>query len=214
MTTASEILDEMDPRERIDSLAAAYMAFTVCPECGHVDDGVKILINHPCQPCGTKIETRQILFDGEQRFLEMIFDCYRSANSKELSVLLFCALIEHQLRQLIISRCLRFGVPWLLIDLLLEKYWRVDERLKLFERLTGTSVKAALSDTSGKKIFEAYSNLRQKRDGLAHGLPAEPYVIKSQDIRLAVDEAANSFSAFAHLHHAYCAADSPPMPER
>ncbi len=211
MSTASQILDETDG-EDVGMLVIGCMAFTICPECGHVDEEEETLMNCPCQKCGLNVETRQILFSSEQRIVEMIFDCYRSSNSKELCVLLFCTLIEHQLRDLIVARCRRVGVGWLIIDLLLEKYWRVDERLKLFERLTGTSMKKAVDGSAGKNLFDAYSNLRKKRDGLAHGLPAASYAVSAQDIQIAVDEAANSFSTFARLHHTFCAIDSPPLP--
>ncbi len=142
----------------------------------------------------------------------MTFDCYRSSNSKELTVLLFCTLIEHLLRNLIAARCRRVGVEWAIIDLLLEKYWRVDERMKLFERLTGTSIKAAVATLPGKKVFDTYADLRKKRDGLAHGLPAATFAVSGADIRMAVDETANAFPTFAYLHHVFCAVDCPPIP--
>src|SRR4030095_4943399 len=135
-------------------------------------------------------------------------------NSKELCVLLFCALIEHQLRNLIAARCSRLNVDLLLIELLLEKYWRVDDRLKLFERLTGVKIKTAVAELPGKHVFNAYDDLRKKRDGLAHGLPAAALVVDTEEIRRAVDEAANSFRTFAHLHHTYCAVDSLGMPSK
>jgi hypothetical protein len=214
MNTASEILDSMEPSEDLRMLVMAFMAFTICHECGHVDAAEETLMDHPCQKCGINVHARRILFySGEERILEMIFDCYRSAKSKELCVLLFCTLIEHQLRNLIVSRCLRVGVNWVVIGLLLEKYWRVDERLKLFDRLTGTSIKEAVAGLSGRNIFDAYSSLRRKRDELAHGLPAATYAVSLADVRTAVDEAANSFSTFAHLHHVFCAVDAPPLPE-
>lgn len=214
MSTASEVIDEMEPGESLGMLVIGCMAFTICPECGHVDQEEETRMNRACQKCGVNVHTRQILFSSEERIVEMIFDCYRSANSKELCVLLFCTLIEHQLRNLIVSRCLRVAVDWVVIDLLLEKYWRVDERLKLFERLTGTSINTAVAALAGKNVFDAYSSLRKKRDGLAHGLPAATFAVSSQDIRTAVDEAANSFSTFAHLHQVFCSADAPPLPEQ
>lgn len=211
MSTASEILNEMESGEDVAMLVMSCMAFTICPECGHVDEEEETLMNHPCQKCGANVDIRQILFSSEERIVEMIFDCYRSSNSKELCVLLFCTLIEHQLRNLIVSRCRRVGVDWTIIDILLEKYWRVDDRLKLFERLTGISIKIAVAAMPGKNVFDAYSNLRKKRDGLAHGLPAATYAVSPEDVRIAVDESANSFSTFAHLHHVFCAVDSPPL---
>lgn len=213
MSTASEILDEMEPGESLGMLLMSCMAFTICPECGHVDEEEETLMNYPCQKCGVIVHIRQILFSSEERIVEMIFDCYRSPNSKELCVLLFCTLIEHQLRNLIVSRCLRVAVDWVVIDLLLEKYWRVNERLELFDRLTGTNIKKAVAALPGENILDAYSTLRRKRDGLAHGLPAATYAVTSADVRTAVDEAANSFSTFAHLHHVFCAVDSAPLPE-
>lgn len=213
MSTACEILNEMEPTEGLGMLVTGCMAFTICPECGHVDAEEETLMNHPCQKCGINVHVRRVLFYSEERILEMIFDCYRSANSKELCVLLFCSLIEHQLRNLVISRCLRVAVDWVVIDLLLEKYWRVGERLKLFERLTGTTIKQAVAALPGKNIFDAYSTLRNQRDGLAHGLPAATYAVASADVQTAVNEAANSFSTFAHLHHVFCAVDAPPLPQ-
>ncbi len=213
MSIASQILDEMEPHDNLGMLVMGCMAFTLCPECGHVDDEEETLMNHPCQKCGVNVEVRQILFHSEERIVEMIFDCYRSSNSMELCVLLFCTLIEHQLRNLIVSRCYRLALHWVVIDLLLEKYWRVDDRLKLFERLTGTSIKTALAELPGKNVFDAYSKLRKKRDGLAHGLPAATFAVTPEDIRSAVDEAANSFATFAHLHHVFCAIDAPTLPE-
>jgi hypothetical protein len=212
MSTASEILDELSPGDSSEMLVIDCIAFTICPECGHVDAEEETLMNHPCQTCGKNIHIRQILFSSEERIVEMIFDCYRSAKAKELCVLLFCTLIEHQLRNLIVSRCVRVDVNWVVIDLLLEKYWRVDERLKLFDRITGTSIKSVVAALPGKNVFDAYSTLRKKRDGLAHGLPAAAYAVTSADVRTAVDEAANPFSTFAHLHHAFCAVDAPPLP--
>jgi hypothetical protein len=44
-------------------------------------------------------------------------------------------------------------------------------------------------------------------------LPAATYAVTSADVRTAVNEAANSFSTFAHLHHAFCAVDAPPLPQ-
>jgi hypothetical protein len=213
MSTASEILDEMEPGESLGTLVTGCMAFTICHECGHVDEEEETLMDHPCQKCGVNVHARRVLFYSEERILEMIFDCYRSANSKELCVLLFCTLIEHLIRNLIVSRCLRVAVNWVVIELLLEKYWRVDERLKLFDRLTGTSIKEAVATLSGRNIFDAYSTLRRKRDGLAHGLPAATYAVSLAEVRTAVDEAANSFSTFAHLHHVFCAVDAPPLPD-
>jgi hypothetical protein len=105
-------------------------------------------------------------------------------------------------------------MEWLVTELLLEKYWRLDDRLKLFERLTGIKIKAAVAGLPGKNLFEAYSELRKKRDGLAHGLPAAAYAVDAKDICTAVDEAAHSFRTFAHLHHMYYAVDSPAMPTK
>src|ERR1700731_1298569 len=119
VSTASEILDELQPADDAGMLVLDCMAFTLCPECGHVDHYEETLMNHPCQTCGTNIHVRRILFSSEERIVEMIFDCYRSANSKELCVLLFCTLIEHQLRNLVVARCRRLQVDWMIIDLLL-----------------------------------------------------------------------------------------------
>jgi hypothetical protein len=99
------------------------------------------------------------------------------------------------------------------MDLLLEKYSRVEERMKLMARLTGMTIQSALSEVPTQHIFDAYFGLREKRNGLAHGLPAAHYAVKKEDIETAVNEAANSFPVIAHLYHRFCAADSPPLPK-
>ena len=212
MSTATEVLNLMEAGERLDMLVMDCMAFTFCSECGHVDEVEETLMNHPCQTCGVNVEVRSILFHREERILENIFECYRSNKSKELCVLLYCTLIEQHVSNLIRARCIHLKLEWLIMELLLEKYSRVDERLKLFGRLTGTSIRDALNGLSGQSVFDAYEALRKKRNGLAHGLPAAHYAIKSNDIQMAVDEAANSFATFANLYHRFCAVDSPPLP--
>ena len=189
------------------------MAFTYCSECGHVDETEETLMNHPCATCGTNVEIRTVLFHSEEPIVGTIFDCYRSTNSKEMCVLLFCTLIEHHLRNLVKARCRRLTLDWVIIDLLLEKYSRAEERMKLFERLTGTSIQDALRNIPEKHVFDSYFALRKKRNGLAHGLPAAHYAVKKEDIEKAVNEAANSFPVFAHLYHRFCATDSPPLPK-
>ncbi len=213
MSTACEILDSLEPEDSFDTLVMDCMAFTICPECGHVDEEEETLIDHPCQTCARNVEVRQILFDDEERLVEMIFECYRSEKSKEACIILYCSLIENHVRNLLKGRCSRLNIQWLVTNLLLEKCERVDERLKLFERLTGIGVKEALAGHSGAEIFDAYSVLRYKRNRLAHGNPAAPHEITQSDIKAAVNGAADSFSCFAFLHHKFCSIDGPPLPK-
>jgi hypothetical protein len=212
MSTASEILDEKEVGTSVRSLATACMFFTMCPECGHVDKKRETLTNHPCQKCGIPIDRRRILFATEVRLLEMIFECYQSEKSNELCVLLFCALLEQHLLNLLKSRCIRLKIEWPVMELLLEGYERVHERLKLFERLTGVKVREALIGQPVASVFTTYDSLNRKRNGIAHGLPGATYAITKEDIKAAVNAAADSFSCFAFLHHNYCAIDSPPLP--
>jgi predicted RNA-binding Zn-ribbon protein involved in translation (DUF1610 family) len=212
MSTASEILDNMEENESIDMLVVACMAFTICSECGHVDEKEETLMDHPCQKCGKIVHCRRILFSTEERLLEMIFECYQSEKSNEICVLLFCALIEQHLLNLLKSRCLRLNIEWPVMELLLERYEKVRERLKLFERLTGVKMKEALAGQSAASVFTIYESLTKKRNGIAHGLPGATYAITKDDIKAAVNAAADSFSCFGFLHHNYCAIDSPPLP--
>jgi hypothetical protein len=212
MSTAVEILDKMEEDESIDMLVMDCMAFTICPECGHVDKEEETLMNHPCQKCGAIVHCRRILFSTEERLLEMIFECYRSDHSNELCVLLFCALLEQHLLNLLKSRCLRLSIQWPVMELLLEGYEKVHERLKLFERLTGIKLREALAGQPVASVFTTYDSLTRKRNGIAHGLPGATYAVTKDDIKAAVNAAADSFSCFAYLHHNFCAVDSPPLP--
>jgi hypothetical protein len=182
---------------------------TFCPECGHVDSHLELKINHPCQTCGTNISARQLLFSSENRLLQMIFDSRKNEESKEVCILLFCALVENHLRSLLQRRCLRVKIEPLVIDLLLEGYERVGEREKLFKRLTGIAIKNALARTSYGSVFETYEKLKSKRNNLAHGNPGASSAITNQDVEAAVSAAATSFPAFAYLHQTFCAVDSP-----
>lgn len=170
-------------------------------------------MNQPCETCGDSVSMRGGLFGHEEQLLLTIFDCYRSNHSREVCVLLFCALIEQHLRNLVESRCRRIGVERPVITLLLKGYWKVNQRLHLFESLTGAKVRDAVKDTCGNEIFSLYEHLNGKRNGLAHGATGAHFAIESEDIRDAVNGAANSFSMFADLFHRFCAVDSPPLPE-
>ena len=212
MSTAVEILDQMEDGDSIDMLVMDCMAFTICSECGHVDEEEETLMDHPCKKCGVLVHCRTILFSTEERLLEMIFECYRSDHSNELCVLLFSALLEKHLLNLLKSRCLRLKIEWTVMELLLEGYDKVHERLKLFERLTGVKMREALVGQPVASVFTTYDSLSKKRNGIAHGLPGATYAITKDDIKAAVNGAADSFSCFAYLHHNFCAVDSPPLP--
>jgi hypothetical protein len=142
----------------------------------------------------------------------MIFECYRSDHSSELCVLLFCALMEQHLLNLLKSRCVRLKMEWTVIELLLESHESARERMKLFERLTGVKIREAVSSLPVTSVFATYDSLTRKRNGIAHGHPGATYAITEEDIKAAVTAAANSFSCFAYLHHHFCAVDSPPLP--
>ena len=212
--TAVQMLDERENGGIVRSLATACTSRTMCPECGHVDSTMETKANHPCQKCGIIIERRRLLFSSEHPLLEMIFECYRSdhADTKKLCVLLFCALLEQHLLNLLKSRCIRLRIEWTVMELLLEKYEKVHERLKLFERLTGIKIREALVGLPVASVFTTYDLLARKRNGIAHGIPGATYSITDDDIKAAVNGAADSFSCFAYLHNNYCAIDSPPLP--
>ena len=212
MNKVTDILDETEePRPTLRTLATSFTMFTICPECGHVDAKFKTGRNHPCQKCGIQVECRRILFSTEGRLLEMIFECYQSQESQELCVLLFCALVEQHLLNLLKGRYLRVNIQWPVIKLKLERYERVHERLKLFERSTGVKMDEALAGRAEANVFTIYDSLRKKRNTIAHGLVAAMYAITQDDIKAAVNAAADSFSCFAFLHHNFCAVDSPPL---
>jgi hypothetical protein len=212
MIAPSEILDETEFRPGVSALAAECMGFTMCPDCGHVDPHMVTKTNHPCQKCGKPVDHRRILFSTQSPLLEMIFESYQSTNSKQMCVLLFCALIEQHVLNLLKSRCIRLNIDRPVTELLLEGYEKVQERLKLFERLTGIQLRKALHGRPFASVFETYESLKKKRNGIAHGNPGATYAITNDDIKKAVNAAADSFPLFAHLHHNFCAEDSPPLP--
>jgi len=211
--TAVQFLDAREnEKHAVRSLVTVCTLHTMCSECGHVDSKMETKANHPCQKCGIMVERRMLLFSTEHRLLEMIFECYQSDHSNELCVLLFCALLEQHLLNFLKSRCIRLKIERPVMELLLEKYEKVHERLKLFERLTGIKIKEALADLPVASVLTTYNSLSQKRNGIAHGLPGATYAITKDDIEAAVNGAADSFSCFAYLHHNFCAVDSPPLP--
>jgi hypothetical protein len=212
MSTASEELDEREVGSSVEMLVDDYMLFTICPECGHVDKEMEIRKNHPCQKCGIPVDCRRRLFTTQVRLLQMIFECYQSEKSNEMCVLLFCALLEQHLLNLLQSRCIRLKIEWPVMELLLDGYETVRYRLKLFERLTGVKLTDALNKQPFASVFTTYYSLNKKRNRIAHGLPGATYEITKDDIKAAVNAAADSFSCFAFLHHNYCAIDSPPLP--
>ncbi len=210
--TAVQFLDERENSQAVHSLVTACTSRTMCPECGHVDSKMETKANHPCQKCGITVECRRLLFSSEHRLLEMIFECYQSDHSNELCVLLFCALLEQHLLNLLKNRCIRLKIEWTIMELLLEKYEKVQDRLKLFEQLTGIKVREALADLPVASVFTTYDSLSRKRNGIAHGNPGATYSVTQDDIKAAVNGAADSFSCFAYLHNKFCAVDSPPLP--
>jgi hypothetical protein len=210
--TAVQILDDRENGEVVHSLVTACTSRTMCPECGHIDSKMETKANHPCQKCGITIARRRILFSNEHRLLEMIFECYQSDHSNELCVLLFCALLEQHLLNLLKSRCLHLEIEWTVMQLLLDGYEKVHERFKLFERLTGIKIKEALAGLPVASVFTTYDSLSKKRNKIAHGVPGATYSITQDDIKAAVNGAADSFSCFAYLYHNFCAVDSPPLP--
>ena len=210
MNTILEELDE--PEADVSELVIPFTAITFCPDCGHVDDVLETLRNSPCKTCGLVCDTRCNLFGAEQvDLLQTIFECFRSTTSK-LCVLLFCALMERHLSNLLFGRCRRIGIDWQIIDFLLDRYWKFDQRVRLFRQLIDLPAEKVFTDTETKSIFDSYGVLRQKRNMLAHSLPGSSYCIERSEIRQAVQLAAESFSAFALLHHQYCSLDSPGLP--
>ena len=144
--------------------------------------------------------------------LQNIFECYRGKTPK-LCVLLFCALTEQHLRNLIISRCRRFDVDRQVTNLLLRGHWQFEKRKSLFKQLiTLSSASDVFTLPEVKPVFDGFDSLQRKRDILAHSLPGSTWKIPPEDIRLAVELAAESFTAFALLHHRYCSVDSPGLP--
>ncbi len=211
MTILDE-LDELEPDSDMTGLSTSFAALTFCPECGHVDDQIETKTQFPCRTCGKKCETRQILFSGEEgAILAMIFECYRSKHSRPACVLLFCSLMELHLRVLILRRWRRLEIPWPSITSALKEKWRFKQRTELFESLTGVSLYRLPVSTT---LFHRHRALAGKRDKLAHGLTGAAWMITNQEIRSAVELAAESFSVFAQMYHKYCSIDSPPVPKR
>jgi hypothetical protein len=210
MTILDE-LDELEPDSDMTGFTASFGDVTLCPECGHVDDEMETLRNCPCQACGRNCATRQILFSGEEEeILAMIFECYRSKHSRSACVLLFCSLMELHLRMLILRRWRWLEIKWPSLKSTLREKWKFKQRVELFESLSGVSL-YEISIT--KTLFARHSALVGKRDKLAHGLTGVAWLMTNQEIRSAVELAAESFSVFAKLHHKYCSIDSPPLPK-
>jgi hypothetical protein len=210
MTILDE-LDELEPDSDMTGFTSSFGDVTLCPECGHVDDEMETLRNCPCQACGRNCATRRILFSGEEEeILAMIFECYRSKHSRSACVLLFCSLMELHLRMLILRRWRWLEIKWPSLKSTLREKWKFKQRVELFESLTGVSL-YDLPIT--KTLFARHSALVGKRDKLAHGLTGAAWLMTNQEIRSAVELAAESFSVFAQLHHKYCSIDSPPLPK-
>ncbi len=211
----NSILDDLagDVESDARCFAEPFGDTTFCPDCGHVDDLPEDLRNSPCKTCGRNCNTRMILFGDEQvELLQNIFECYRGKTA-QLCVLLFCALTEQHLRNLIISRCRRFGVDRQVTNLLLRGHWRFDQRKRLFKQMIAQPPASdVFTVPEVKPVFDGYDSLQTKRDILAHALPGSTWKIPPEDIRLAVQLAAESFPAFALLHHRYCSVDSPSLP--
>jgi hypothetical protein len=210
MTILGE-LDELEPDSDMTGFTASFADITLCPECGHVDDEAETQRHLPCKTCGQKCDTRQILFSGEEEeILAMIFECYRSKHSRSACVLLFCSLMELHIRVLILRRWRWLEIQWPSLKSTLKEKWKFKQRVELFESLTGVSLyKLSISKT----LFDRHSALVGKRDKLAHGLTGAAWLMTNQEIRSAVELAAESFSVFAKLHHKYCSIDSPPLPK-
>jgi len=207
------IVDELDALGAGDvgGYAVSFADATLCPECGHVDDESEDLRNAPCQTCGRNCDARQILFGGEEEeILAMIFECYRSKHSRPACVLLFCSLMELHLRMLVLRRWRWLEIEWPDLGTTLKEKWKFKQRAELFESLTGVSL---FKHPRAEKLFSRHSALVGKRDKLAHGLTGAAWLMTDQEIRSAVELAAESFSVFAQLHHKYCSIDSPPLPK-
>lgn len=217
MSTATDILDlreELGFGEDSHEQAIGFALFTMCSECGHVDGTMTTLRHAPCQTCAKIVDTRMILFSGDEvAHLEMIFECYRSKTMKQMSVVLFCILIEQHIDQLLLRRCRRLGIQMSMLRLLLEKHDRVDDRMKLFEKLCGVKFRDALEKPLFVEVFRIYDVLRKKRNLLAHGKRGARHFVSADDIKSAVNAAARSFACFAHLHHKFCSIDAPKMPD-
>jgi hypothetical protein len=208
--TASQTLDELNHFGKAHhGLASTYTAFFVCQKCGHVENNPGLLANQPCPKCNTLIAAREMLFTSGNHLLAMIFDCYNT-DAASMCVLLYCCLIEQLIRQILARRCARLNIPRQISDLLLDKYRGVDQRNRLFEQLTGKALIDALNEISTDNLIETYNTLRKKRNALAHGELAGIVSITENDIRTAVDLAAESFERFAQLHDKFCSVDGPP----
>ena len=217
MSTILETLDAREPNEDPHNLASITVGHTRCLECGHVHNDMETRRKVPCPICGMICDCRAAFFDGDERsLLEMIFESYLSKSSRQVCVLLFCTLMELHLRAFLINRCRCLGIDWPIIDLLLDRSPRFEDRLKLFEKICGCSVEEALAGTEVANVFFERRNLHRKRNGLVHGprniTDYSARAVSEQDIRLAVELATNSFSAFAFLHNKYCSVDAPLLP--
>jgi len=137
----------------------------------------------------------------------MIFDCYKREDSRSLCVLLFCALTAQHIHYFAQRRCERLRLPSVVTALLLERHEQFESRLRLVGRLCGEPIET-IGDSHLSEIVTTHRSLRLKRNQLAHGGRAAPYMINEDDIRAAVDHASASFAVFADLHHRYCSVDS------
>jgi len=217
MSTILEILDERDPHDTPHNLASITTAATLCPECGHVHNDGETRRKIPCRICGTICDIRQTFFGlDELSLLEMIFESYSTESSRSVCVILFCTMMELHLHAFLVNRCLRVGLDWTIIDLLLESNSRLGDRLKLFEKICGCRPEESLAGTEIVDVFSEWGSLQKKRNKVIHGprnvARDSIYTITQQDVRLAVKLATNSFLAFTFLHNKYCSIDAPPLP--
>jgi len=118
--------------------------------------------------------------------------------------------MELHLRMLILRRWRWLEIKWPSLKSTLREKWKFKQRVELFESLTGVSLYEL---PIAKTLFARHSALVGKRDKLAHGLTGAAWLMTNQEIRSAVELAAESFSVFAQLHHKYCSIDSPPLPK-
>jgi len=214
MSSILEILDARDPGENLHHLASITALHTLYPECGHVHNDPRLERKVPCAICGTICDCGVSFFSGDElALLETLFESYLSKSSQRVCVLLFCTMMELHLHTFLVNRCRHLGVDWQIIDALLEANSRAEDRLKLFRRLCGCSPDEALAGTSVRSVFTGWRGLQKKRNKVIHGprgiTPDFTLVVNEQDIRLSVELATNSFSAFASLHNMYCSVDAP-----
>ncbi|MCX6900588.1 MAG: hypothetical protein NT105_18060 [Verrucomicrobia bacterium] len=208
MATFLECLDELEPGESYSLLASMASHYAFCMECGHVDHRISRR-NDPCQTCGRPCDLRTSLFSDEGLLFQTICECYRSKDSRTLCVILFCTLMEQHLHHYLSVRCRRLGLGWNVIERLLNTAERWKDRQTLFKDVSGCSMDASLAETGMPALFKPYRELYLKRCRLVHGRLA--YDIDENHIRNAVALSANSFSAFAYLHHKFCSVDGPEL---